>query len=98
MPSEVEAALVEHVEVREAAVIGVADPEWGEQVVAIVTPTEGAFPDGAALRSYLKERLEPHKVPRRIIVIHEELPRTGPAKVDRATLRRLASSADEQGR
>ncbi|MEX0990976.1 MAG: class I adenylate-forming enzyme family protein [Actinomycetota bacterium] len=95
VPSEVEAALVEHADVREAAVIGVADPEWGEQVVAVVTPTEGSLPDGDDLRAYLKERLEPHKVPRRIIVIHDELPRTGPAKIDRVTLKRLASSADE---
>jgi len=96
VPSEIEAALADHVEVREAAVVGVPDPEWGEKVVGIVSPVEGAHPDEEALRTYLKERLEPHKVPRRIIVFLDELPRTGPAKIDRISLRRLAA-ADEEG-
>ena len=64
-PTEVEAVLLEHPDVVDAAVFGRADPEWGEAVVAQVVLADGA--DGApeALRAHCAARLAPFKVPKR---------------------------------
>lgn len=88
-PAEVEAALSGHPAVRECAVVGVPDPEWGERVSAlvVVAPGPGAGP-GEALRSWLRERLTGAKVPREIRIV-AALPRNPNGKVDRERARAL---------
>ncbi|WP_114853715.1 AMP-binding protein [Brachybacterium sp. YJGR34] len=78
--------------VRAAVVVGVADPEWGERIEALVTLEPGADPAEAPalVRAALRTSEVPgHLVPKRVHVV-EELPLRGIGKVDRAAARRLA--------
>lgn len=74
---EIEETLLSHEAVSEAAVVGVDDPEWGQRVVAVVVPSEDIAADD--LRSWLKARLAPHKVPKEIHLA-ESLPRNAMGK------------------
>ena len=84
-PAEVEAALRRLDGIAEAVVFGVPDEEWGERLVAAVTPEGDADPDPAALARALRKALAPAKVPKQINVI-DELPRTSTGKVRRTDL------------
>jgi malonyl-CoA/methylmalonyl-CoA synthetase len=77
---EVEAALLEHPAVREAAVIGVADEDLGERIVAFVVPYPGATPSPQALIDHVAAALAPHKRPRTVRLV-ESLPRNAMGKV-----------------
>jgi O-succinylbenzoic acid--CoA ligase len=96
-PTEVEAVLLEHAAVSDVAVLGRADPEWGEAVVALVVPRlgwvhgrpDGAPADGALaedLRSFCAERLAGFKVPKRFELV-DSLPRNSTGKLQRRALR-----------
>jgi long-chain acyl-CoA synthetase len=88
-PAEVEDALVEHPDVAEAAVVGVADERSGEAVVAFVVPCEGATPTWTELTAHLRRRLARYKIPSRIEFV-TELPHNFAGKVPRRGLRALA--------
>jgi O-succinylbenzoic acid--CoA ligase len=92
VPRRVEQLLLEDPAVSEAAVVGLADPEWGERVVAAVTARPGATPDPEILRGLVRERLAPHMVPKSVVVL-DAMPHAGPGKVDRPALRRLLEEA-----
>ena len=63
-PREIEERLFEHPGVRLAAVLGMGDETWGEQVVAVICATDPAQPpDAAELRAYCRERLAKYKTP-----------------------------------
>ena len=64
-PVEVEAVILEHPGVVDAAVFGRADPEWGEAIVAQVVLADGADVAPDALRAHCAARLAPFKVPKR---------------------------------
>lgn len=82
MPQEVEAVLLSHPAVAEAAVFGRPDPEWGEAVTAAVV-LRGPAPD---LKAFTRERLAPFKVPKAIERV-DALPRNAAGKVLRRELR-----------
>jgi len=84
-PAEVEEALMKHPAVREAAVIGVPDPEWGERLVAVVAMRDASV-GVEALEPWIKERLSGPKVPRRWELV-TELPRNATGKVLKTDLR-----------
>ncbi|PWC03624.1 long-chain-fatty-acid--CoA ligase [Agromyces badenianii] len=85
-PSEVEAALLAHPDVRGAAVVGLPRGSGGEAVAAGVELREGAVFDEAALREFCRTSLTPYKVPRRIEPF-DELPRSLIGKVLRRQVR-----------
>jgi acyl-coenzyme A synthetase/AMP-(fatty) acid ligase len=85
-PEEVEAALVEHAAVAEAAVVGRPSPQLGEEVVAFVVLRACVTADELIARC--RRQLSPHKLPAEIVFV-SELPRTSFGKLDR---KRLASS------
>ena len=85
-PSEVEAALAGCGGVRELAVVGLPDPEWGELVCAVVVPEPGASLTLDALRAHCEGRIAGFKRPRRLVEL-PALPRTpATGQVQRALL------------
>jgi len=85
-PAEVESALADHPAIADVVVIGLADPEWGRRVHAIIAPRDPAQPPSAAdVIAYAKERLAPYKVPKTVEVI-DEIPRSAATKVNRSAL------------
>jgi len=85
-PSEVEAALVRHPAVQEAAVVGAADAVRGQVVVANVVLRDGAIATAAELLTHCQEHLVPHKVPRTIRLV-AEIPKQPTGKALRRLLR-----------
>ncbi len=85
-PFEVEATLVQHSAVLEAAVIGVPDENSLTRVKAYVVLKDGADVTSEALQLFVKERLAPYKYPRQIEFI-SELPKTATGKIQRFRLR-----------
>jgi O-succinylbenzoic acid--CoA ligase len=84
-PVEVEAALLEHPAVADAAVFGRADPEWGEALVAKVVLRDGLTAESWELRAHCARRLAPFKVPK-AFELALELPRTESGKLLRREL------------
>ena len=82
-PQEIEALLLGHPSVAEAAVVGWPSREFNEEVAAFVVP-RGEL-DEAALVALCRERLAPYKVPRRVFLV-DDLPRTSVGKVQKAAL------------
>ncbi|MFJ8234215.1 long-chain-fatty-acid--CoA ligase [Ureibacillus sp. NPDC094379] len=83
--SEVENVIQKHPDVRQVAVIGVPDQDWGEAVTAFIIPKRDQI-DVHQLLQYCKENLSKYKVPKTINIV-EELPLTHYGKLDKKTLR-----------
>ena len=80
-PKEVENVLESHEAVKESAVVGLSDEEFGEKVAAVVVLKEGrgsVAPE--VLSAHCRERLAPYKCPREIAVV-PELPRNAMGKI-----------------
>ncbi len=88
-PAEVEGVLEQYPGVREVAVVGVPDREWGERVRAFVVMKSGAAADEGALELFARDRLAGPKVPRDFVFI-ESLPRNPTGKVLKRELRGMA--------
>jgi long-chain acyl-CoA synthetase len=80
VPGEVEAALLAHAAVAEAAVVGIPDAALGEEVAAFVTLRPGAHAGAEELVAFCRERLAAFKYPRRVSVM-SELPKGATGKV-----------------
>lgn len=85
-PSEVERVLAGHPGVREVAVIGYPDDEWGESVLAYVVPADGWNPSADELIDWTRDRLAGYKKPRRVEFL-ERLPLGSSNKVLKKELR-----------
>ena len=85
-PFEVEATLVQHPSVLEAAVIGVPDAEGLTKTKAFVVLKDGATATDPELKEFVKDRLAPYKYPRSIEFV-AELPKTATGKIQRFRLR-----------
>jgi long-chain acyl-CoA synthetase len=87
-PPEIDSVLHEVPGVAEAAVAGVPDPIWGEEIVAFVVVSateEGPAPDDATILAHCRSRLPEFKVPREVVAM-VELPKNARGKIDRAAL------------
>jgi O-succinylbenzoic acid--CoA ligase len=79
-PTEVEGVLAQHDAVADACVIGVADEEWGERVVACIVPSDGARPPGLdELRGFVRDRLGATKAPKEVRIV-DVIPRSPAGK------------------
>jgi fatty-acyl-CoA synthase len=86
-PTEIENILTLHEQVREAAVVGLDDPEWGEAIAAVVVPSGPAAPVAEELRQWCRDHGLPSiKVPERIEV-WPDLPRNAVGKTVKAKVR-----------
>jgi fatty-acyl-CoA synthase len=85
-PREVEEVLLTHPAVREAAVVGIPDPEWGESVRAFVVAAGDPTP--GELIQYCRGRLASFKKPREVILV-TELPKNAAGKILKRELRQL---------
>ncbi|OBK78571.1 fatty acid--CoA ligase family protein [Mycobacterium sp. 1164985.4] len=88
-PAEIEDVLVEHPAVRDCAVVGPEDPQWGQIIVAVVVPADTpdgpATPDADELREHVRRQLRGSRTPDRI-VFRDELPTNATGKVLRREL------------
>ena len=82
-----EAALLDHPAVAEAAVTGEADDRLGERIVAWVVPRAGPRPSPSNLEDHVATALAPHKRPREVRFL-DELPRNEMGKVVKSALGR----------
>ena len=90
-PFEVEATLVQHPAVLEAAVIGVQDADGLTKTKAFVVLKSGGEATDAELKAFVKDKLAPYKYPRQIEFLGE-LPKTATGKIQRYKLRELEKS------
>jgi long-chain acyl-CoA synthetase len=85
-PAEIEAALLRLAGVKDCAVFGIPDSEFGEKLMAVVEPSEGSSLTPAAIQAHLTHHLAGYKVPR-IIEIGRDLPREDSGKIFKRRLR-----------
>ncbi len=86
-PAEIEAELVQHPSLSDAAVIGVPDEKWGEVGAAFIVAAPGESIDLEQVQQWLRERLSKIKLPHQWHVL-KELPRTPYGKVEKGKLER----------
>ena len=99
VPKDIEDFLTLHPEVKNAAVVGVTDPKWGENVVAFVEPEQVEDLSVGDLKSFLRSHnLAAHKMPAQFFVVGGEgsplstLPINANGKVLKTELRDIAES------
>jgi acyl-CoA synthetase (AMP-forming)/AMP-acid ligase II len=85
-PGEIEDVLLEHPAVRECAVVGVRDEEWGEVVAAVIVLHDGAAADESELSDFVVSRLRSSRRPA-IVDIRSSLPVSDVGKVLKRVLR-----------
>lgn len=87
-PSEVETVLGGHADVKDVAVIGVADVKWGERVHAVVIPHAGKAISEEALLEWCRDKIAGYKRPRSVsFITDDEMPRTATGKILHRILR-----------
>jgi acyl-CoA synthetase (AMP-forming)/AMP-acid ligase II len=92
-PVEIERALEAHAGVREAVVVGVPDPEWGETPAAYVHVEELSDATPAQLDEWLRSRLAGFKRPRHVFLSRDPIPRaSGESKIARGDIKKLIRS------
>ena len=91
-PEEVEAVLRSHPDVRDALVVGVPDPRWGESVAAVVAPRPDRLPTLEMLRAHCDGKLAGYKQPRKLF-IQSEIRRSPAGKADYRWAKAVAMQA-----
>ena len=79
-PAEIEDVLLEHPAVAEAAVVGIPDEQWGQDIAAVIVPRAGHATDAGELQSWVRSRLRSAKTPA-VIVFRDSLPHTPTGKL-----------------
>jgi len=92
---EIEEVLRTHPDIRECAVVGIADPEWGERVAACLVLEDSAGGlDIETLRTWGKERLAAYKVPT-LLTLVDDLPRNAMGKVQKPAVKELFAAPEQ---
>ena len=86
-PREIEDCLYRHGAVADCVVFGAPDPEWGEQIVAVVQPRIGTAPRPEELIEWVRSQLADYKRPR-ILELVDKLPRDDNGKIRKPVFRR----------
>ena len=90
-PREIEEFLMTHPDIRDVQVIGVPDPRFGEELMALIMTRGGATLDRDQVADYCKGKIAHYKVPRYVQVV-DEFPMTVTGKVQKYKLREAAIS------
>ncbi len=86
--AEIEQALHLHPSVLEAAVVGVPDPKWDEEVRAVVVLRSGEAADASQLSSFLRQHLAGYKIPKQMVFLTaDQLPRSAAGKLIKSELK-----------
>jgi long-chain acyl-CoA synthetase len=85
--SEVEAALHEHPDIQEVAVIGIPDERFGEALFAVIVTAGGATPGEDEIIAHCRGKIGGYKIPRRMAFV-DQLPKSALGKILKADLRR----------
>jgi len=92
---EVEQVLRDCPGVRDAVIVGISDPDWGERVTAVIIPADAAAPPALnELRAYVRDRLPRYAAPRTAVFVRE-LPMLSSGKPDRQQIKDIVVSWDE---
>jgi acyl-CoA synthetase (AMP-forming)/AMP-acid ligase II len=94
---EVEAVIYKHPAVREVAVFGIPDPQWGELVLACVVRKPGMALSANDLTSHCRQFLANYKIPRRVEFSETELPKSGSGKILKRILRERFWAHEKRG-
>ncbi|OAI42794.1 hypothetical protein AYO38_11215, partial [bacterium SCGC AG-212-C10] len=86
--TEVENALYEHPAVLEAAVVGIPDDRWGEAVLAVVVPREGATVTEQEIIEFCRTLIAGYKCPKQVVLQAAPLPKSGPGKILKTEIRK----------
>jgi acyl-CoA synthetase (AMP-forming)/AMP-acid ligase II len=92
-PAEIEDVLVEHPQVRDAAVVGMPDDEWGERIVAVVVVEPGSTLTPDELRAWARDRLRSSRSPDQVTMV-AELPYTPTGKLLRREVKADLAAGD----
>lgn len=96
-PAEVETVLTEHPHLLDVAVVGTADEQWGEIVVAVVVSDGAHTPSLVEIQEFAGQSLARYKLPRRVVHI-DTMPRNAAGKLDkngvRAVVREMGQAPD----
>jgi len=92
--AEVEAAVLEHPEVAEAALIGLPDAKFGEVGLVVVVAREGTAPTAESILQTCADHLARYKVPKRV-VFTETLPYSPYGKVQKSVLKQRYANSEE---
>ena len=92
---EVEAALAGHPDLLDVAVVGVPHPDYGESIVAVVQPADGAEPTVESLRAWTRDRIADYKAPH--VVVVRPIPRNPSGKIQKHLLRADLTAAGFPG-
>jgi long-chain acyl-CoA synthetase len=93
---EVEAVIFNHPAVREVAVFGIPDPQWGELVAACIVLNPGMTLTAEALIGHCRKSLANYKVPRHVEFSQKDLPKNGSGKVLKRLLRERFWAGEER--
>lgn len=95
-PVEIEDHLLGNETVAEAQVVGVPDPEFGEEICAFVVARPGHAVDASQLRDWCRQTMSRHKLPRYVVAL-PSMPQTANGKVRKVELRDLARTMIDEG-
>ena len=87
-PAEVEAVLRQHPAIKEGAVVGINDPEWGQRVAAAIVLHNGKSLSATEVESFCREHLAGYKIPR-VVKFVDALPQTASGKIERPAVQQL---------
>ncbi len=95
-PAEIERVLRENPKIKDVAVVGVPDREWGESVLAVVVPEDGESTTREEVINFVRGQLAGYKKPKYVEIV-DSLPVTGAtSKVQKAILRQKYAHIGDQ--
>ncbi len=92
-PTEVEAVILQHQAVLETCVLGAKDPTWGERIVGVVRLKQGKQASAGEIQQFCRKHLAGYKVPKKLLLLGDPLPRNPFGKVLRQEVKRIFQQA-----